>query len=63
MLVAALGFVPMSIATVSGAEVQKSLAAVVIGGAVSTTLLMLVVLPAICRIWLPIDPRVPRGPS
>ena len=50
-LVAALGFVPMAIATGSGAEVQKPLATVVIGGIVSATLLTLVVLPAIYRIW------------
>ena len=50
-LVAALGFVPMAVATGSGAEVQKPLATVVIGGIVSATLLTLVVLPAIYRIW------------
>ena len=50
-LVAALGFVPMAIATGAGAEVQKPLATVVIGGIVSATLLTLIVLPAIYRIW------------
>ena len=50
-LVAALGFVPMAIATGSGAEVQKPLATVVIGGIVSATLLTLIVLPAVYRIW------------
>src|SRR5215203_885222 len=45
-LVAALGFVPMAIATGTGAEVQKPLATVVIGGLISATLLTLVVLPA-----------------
>lgn len=50
-LVAALGFVPMALATGRGAEVQKPLATVVIGGIVSSTLLTLVVLPAIYRIW------------
>ncbi len=49
-LVASLGFVPMAIATGSGAEVQRPLATVVIGGIVSSTLLTLVVLPAIYRI-------------
>ena len=46
-LVAALGFVPMAIATGTGAEVQRPLATVVIGGVISSTLLTLVVLPAI----------------
>jgi heavy metal efflux system protein len=45
--VAALGFVPMALATGMGAEVQKPLATVVIGGVISSTLLTLVVLPAI----------------
>jgi cobalt-zinc-cadmium resistance protein CzcA len=49
-LVAALGFVPMALATGRGAEVQKPLATVVIGGIISSTLLTLVVLPAIYRI-------------
>jgi heavy metal efflux system protein len=46
-LVASLGFVPMAIATSTGAEVQKPLATVVIGGLLSATLLTLVVLPAL----------------
>ncbi len=46
-LVASLGFVPMAIATGTGAEVQKPLATVVIGGLLSATLLTLVVLPAL----------------
>lgn len=46
-LVAALGFVPMAIATGTGAEVQKPLATVVIGGLISATVLTLVVLPAL----------------
>jgi cobalt-zinc-cadmium resistance protein CzcA len=46
-LVAALGFVPMAIATGTGAEVQKPIATVVIGGLVTATLLTLVVLPAL----------------
>lgn len=49
-LVAALGFVPMALATGTGAEVQKPLATVVIGGLVSSTLLTLVVLPALYRL-------------
>jgi heavy metal efflux system protein len=46
-LVASLGFVPMAIATGAGAEVQRPLATVVIGGIISSTLLTLVVLPTI----------------
>jgi heavy metal efflux system protein len=46
-LVASLGFVPMAIANGTGAEVQKPLATVVIGGLISATLLTLVVLPAL----------------
>jgi cobalt-zinc-cadmium resistance protein CzcA len=50
-LVASLGFVPMAMATGTGAEVQKPLATVVIGGLVSSTLLTLLVLPALYRIF------------
>jgi cobalt-zinc-cadmium resistance protein CzcA len=46
-LVASLGFVPMAIATGAGAEVQRPLATVVIGGIVSSTVLTLLVLPAL----------------
>jgi len=55
-LVASLGFVPMAIATGTGAEVQKPLATVVIGGLISSTLLTLVVLPALYRIFTGPDP-------
>ena len=48
-LVASLGFVPMAIATSAGAEVQRPLATVVIGGILSSTLLTLFVLPALYR--------------
>jgi cobalt-zinc-cadmium resistance protein CzcA len=48
-LVAALGFLPMALNTGTGAEVQRPLATVVIGGIVSATLLSLVVLPALYR--------------
>lgn len=48
-LVASLGFVPMAIATGAGAEVQKPLATVVIGGLVTATILTLVVLPALYK--------------
>jgi cobalt-zinc-cadmium resistance protein CzcA len=44
-LVASLGFVPMALATGTGAEVQRPLATVVIGGVLSSTLLTLLVLP------------------
>ncbi|MBI2214813.1 MAG: CusA/CzcA family heavy metal efflux RND transporter [Acidobacteria bacterium] len=50
-LVASLGFVPMALATGTGAEVQRPLATVVIGGIISSTLLTLVVLPAIYRMF------------
>lgn len=50
-LVASLGFVPMAIATGTGAEVQKPLATVVIGGLVSSTALTLLVLPALYRLF------------
>jgi cobalt-zinc-cadmium resistance protein CzcA len=46
-LVASLGFVPMALASGAGAEVQKPLATVVIGGLVSATLLTLFVLPTL----------------
>ena len=48
-LVASLGFVPMALNVGIGAEVQRPLATVVIGGIVSATLLTLVVLPALYR--------------
>lgn len=50
-LVASLGFVPMAMATGTGAEVQKPLATVVIGGLVSSTILTLIVLPALYRVF------------
>jgi heavy metal efflux system protein len=46
-LVAALGFLPMALSTSAGAEVQRPLATVVIGGLISATVLTLVVLPAV----------------
>ena len=46
-LVASLGFVPMALNTGIGAEVQRPLATVVIGGIVSSTLLTLLVLPVL----------------
>src|SRR5262245_16903690 len=50
-LVASLGFVPMAIATGSGAEVQRPLATVVIGGILSSTFLTLVLLPVLYE-WM-----------
>ena len=49
-LVASLGFIPMALNTGIGAEVQRPLATVVIGGIISSTLLTLVVLPALYKI-------------
>jgi cobalt-zinc-cadmium resistance protein CzcA len=49
-LVASLGFVPMAIATGTGAEVQRPLATVVIGGVLSSTLLTLLVLPMLYQL-------------
>ncbi|MFY9460794.1 MAG: CusA/CzcA family heavy metal efflux RND transporter [Aquabacterium commune] len=51
-LVASLGFLPMAIGTGTGAEVQKPLATVVIGGLVTATVLTLFVLPAVCGMVL-----------
>ncbi len=50
--VASLGFLPMAISTSAGAEVQKPLATVVIGGLITSTLLTLVVLPIIYMILM-----------
>ena len=49
-LVASLGFIPMALNTGIGAEVQKPLATVVIGGLVSSTILTLLVLPVLYAI-------------
>ena len=50
-LVASLGFVPMALATGTGAEVQRPLATVVIGGILSSTALTLLVLPGLYRLF------------
>jgi cobalt-zinc-cadmium resistance protein CzcA len=55
-LVAALGFIPMALATGAGAEVQRPLATVVIGGILSSTFLTLVLLPVLYG-WLERDPE------
>jgi cobalt-zinc-cadmium resistance protein CzcA len=60
-IVPAIGFVPMAIAHGVGAEVQKPLATVVIGGLITATLLTLYVLPAICRLLLKSGHRAKEG--
>ena len=50
-LVASLGFVPMAISTGTGAEVQKPLATVVIGGLITSTLLTMIIIPALYKIF------------
>lgn len=56
-LVASLGFLPMALATGAGAEVQRPLATVVIGGILSSTLLTLLVLPSVYGALLARDER------
>lgn len=58
-LVASLGFIPMAVATSAGAEVQRPLATVVIGGLVTSTILTLLVLPVAYPWFSPKDP--PEG--
>jgi len=60
-LVASLGFLPMALATGTGAEVQRPLATVVVGGLVSSTALTLFVLPALYRLFA--GARVGRTPA
>jgi cobalt-zinc-cadmium resistance protein CzcA len=60
-LVASLGFVPMALATGTGAEVQKPLATVVIGGLLSATLLTLLVLPALYSCFAPARSQAATG--
>ena len=60
-LVASLGFVPMAIATGTGAEVQKPIATVVIGGLITATLLTLMVLPALYARFGSADPVPPEA--
>ena len=50
-LVASIGFIPVALSTGTGAEVQRPLATVVIGGLVTSTLLTLLVLPTL-YVWL-----------
>ena len=66
-LVAGLGFIPMALGHGAGAEVQRPLATVVIGGLLTSTVLTLVVLPSLYAWWmredLSHDPRIPPNPS
>jgi cobalt-zinc-cadmium resistance protein CzcA len=61
-LVASLGFVPMAIATGTGAEVQRPLATVVIGGILSSTFLTLIVLPVLYA-WFERKPKLSTAPT
>ena len=54
-LVASLGFLPIALATSAGAEVQRPLATVVIGGLLTSTMLTLFVLPTVYR-WFEREP-------
>ena len=60
-LVASLGFIPMAISEGTGAEVQRPLATVVIGGVITSTLFTLFVLPALYRLVLRVSPAVRPG--
>ncbi len=60
-LVASLGFIPMAISSGSGAEVQRPLATVVIGGIITSTFLTLVLLPTLYA-WVERD-RAPKDPQ
>lgn len=60
--VASLGFIPMALATGTGAEVQRPLASVVIGGILSSTVLTLILLPVIYR-WMNESSRAEPSPS
>ncbi|NOZ97716.1 MAG: CusA/CzcA family heavy metal efflux RND transporter [Gammaproteobacteria bacterium] len=60
--VASLGFIPMALATGTGAEVQRPLATVVIGGILSSTVLTLILLPVIYR-WMNESSRAKSSPS
>ena len=62
-LVPAIGFVPMALAHGTGAEVQKPLAMVVIGGLITATLLTLLVLPAISKLVLGATEKRNREPA
>jgi cobalt-zinc-cadmium resistance protein CzcA len=55
-LVASLGFIPMALSEGTGAEVQRPLATVVIGGVITSTLFTLFILPALYRLILRVPP-------
>ena len=59
-LVASLGFLPMAMATTAGAEIQRPLATVVIGGLVTSTILTAFVVPAIYP-WFATGHRPPNS--
>ena len=59
-LVASLGFVPMAVSHATGAEIQRPLATVVIGGLVTSTILTLYVLPLLYPWFTRHDPGVPE---
>ncbi|MFZ1231625.1 MAG: efflux RND transporter permease subunit, partial [Thiofilum sp.] len=61
--VASLGFLPMALSTGSGAEVQKPLATVVIGGLLTATFLTLVVLPVLYTWFEKIKPKTKHFPA
>jgi heavy metal efflux system protein len=65
-VVAVIGFLPAALSQGIGAEIQRPLARVVIGGLISSTALTLLVLPAICALRSPREPDVeppPRAPE
>jgi len=62
-LVASLGFLPMALATTMGAEVQRPLATVVIGGLITSTALTLLVIPAVYRYFCPRSHHEPNAIS
>lgn len=59
-LVASLGFIPTALSTSAGAEVQRPLATVVIGGLVTSTILTLLVLPVVYPWFSKRDPAMPK---
>jgi cobalt-zinc-cadmium resistance protein CzcA len=62
-LVASIGFIPVALSHGTGAEVQRPLATVVIGGLVTSTLLTLLVLPVLYARLAPSGPRMPQPGS
>jgi cobalt-zinc-cadmium resistance protein CzcA len=60
-LVASLGFIPMALSEGTGAEVQRPLATVVIGGVITSTLFTMFILPALYRLILGVTPVVPAS--